>query len=145
MEIVKGGLNHLEAAARLFDQYRQFYGQPSDLEGAREFLKTRLLSEESVIFLARKQKEVWGFTQLYPSFSSISMEQTWILNDLYVTAQRRNQGTATALLKHAQQFVDGVGAKGLALETAVDNPAQELYKRLGWRKDEAFCHYYWSA
>ena len=36
----------------LFDAYRQFYGFPRDLEGARRFLRQRFEHDESVIFLA---------------------------------------------------------------------------------------------
>ena len=34
----------------LFNAYREFYGQPSDLEQAEQFLLERLNKEESVIF-----------------------------------------------------------------------------------------------
>lgn len=128
----------------LFDEYRIFYQQSSDKEKANAFLSQRLEEEESVIYMAREDGVVLGFTQLYPMFSSISMEPIWVLNDLYVTAEGRNKGTGTALLVAAQHFCRRERAKGLALETGIENPAQGLYERLGWVKDQEYLHYFWK-
>ena len=70
-----------------------FYRQDSDLEGAKVFLRNRMERKESVIFVAVEDGEYIGFTQLYPSFSSISMKELWILNDLFVQATKRGAGT----------------------------------------------------
>lgn len=75
--------------APLFDAYRQFYGQTPDLEGARQFLFERLQGGESVIFAVMEGENALGFTQLYPSFSSVSMKPIWILNDLFVVEKAR--------------------------------------------------------
>jgi len=63
----------------LFDAYRLFYRQESDLEGARRFLMERLNHNQSVIFLAFHDDAAIGFTQLYPSFSSAAMARIYIL------------------------------------------------------------------
>lgn len=128
----------------LFDEYRIFYEQSSDKEKAKNFLSQRLEEEESVIYMARENGVPLGFTQLYPMFSSISMEPIWVLNDLYVAAEGRNAGTGTALLVAAQHFCSREQAKGLALETGKENPAQRLYERLGWEKDQEYLHYFWK-
>ncbi|MEZ4808807.1 MAG: GNAT family N-acetyltransferase [Allomuricauda sp.] len=137
-------LSDLEQIAPLFDAYRVFYGQPSDLEAARTFLKDRFLNHESVIFLALENGIPTGFTQLYRTFSSVSMQPSFILNDLYVAPESRKKGTGEALLNHAKSYCRALGFKGLSLETAVDNPAQKLYEKLGWEKDEAYFHYFWK-
>ena len=77
--------------SRTFDLYRLFYGQESNLEGAKEFLKERLVNEESVVFIAFDENNPIGFVQLYPSFSSVSMERSWVLNDLYVKETARTK------------------------------------------------------
>ena len=47
--------------AALFDDYRVFYGQPSDKSVALEFITQRLENNESVIFFACDAKGVfWG-------------------------------------------------------------------------------------
>ena len=82
-----------------------------------------------------------GFTQLYPSFSSVSLRRLWILNDLFVAPSARGHGVGAALLARARVWAEETWAKGLVLETAVDNPAQRLYESMGWRRDEAALHY----
>lgn len=141
-DVVRATFDHLELLVPLFDGYRQFYQKPSDLEGARQFLHDRLANNESVIFLALRNDTGLGFTQLYPSFSSVSMKRLWVLNDLFVSSQVRKQGVAQALMERARQHAVETGAKGLMLQTAVDNfPAQRLYESLGWVRDNDFYVY----
>jgi GNAT superfamily N-acetyltransferase len=143
IKILRATLEHLGEVAPLFDLYRQFYEQPPDLEGAQDFIRERLECAESVIFLARAGDRPAGFTQLYPSFSSVSMRRLWILNDLFVEAQARKLGVGEALLERARQWAAETGAKGLELATATDNfPARRLYEKTGWKKDLEFFHYY---
>lgn len=142
IEIIQASLEHVEVLTPLFDGYRQFYKQPSNLNGARRFLSERLANKESVIFLASNEQEGLGFVQLYPTFSSIALKRLWILNDLYVLPDARRQGIGRALLKRAQQFASETGAKGLVLETAIDNPAQNLYRLMGYQRDQEFYSYY---
>jgi ribosomal protein S18 acetylase RimI-like enzyme len=47
-------------------------------------------------------------------------------------------------METATQFARETDSKGLTLETGVDNPAQKLYKRLGWVKDTEVNHYTWK-
>ncbi|HBY68373.1 MAG TPA: GNAT family N-acetyltransferase, partial [Flavobacteriaceae bacterium] len=98
------------------------------------------------IFMAfTSENEAVGFTQLYPSFSSVSVQRTYILNDLFVSKEYRGKGIGEALLNHAKQFAKKEGSKGLTLETETNNPAQHLYERLGWKKDEHTFHYTWEV
>ena len=142
MRVVQGGLHHLDVLGPLFDAYRVFYEQVSDLAAARAFLHERLSGLESVIFLAFVGDDPAGFTQLYPTFSSVSLGRTWLLNDLYVAPEQRGGGVGEALLRRAATFAAQTGALRLNLQTATDNePAQRLYERLGWRRNEAFYQY----
>lgn len=145
IRIIQAKALHLDELVPLFDQYRVFYKQPSDILGARNFLRERLSKKDSVIFLAIDEGSYAGFTQLYRSFSSVSMQAVFILNDLFVARAFRNRGIGAALLKKAQQYCRDHHYKGLALETAVDNPAQQLYERMGWEKDSHCFHYFWKA
>ncbi|EKO3664067.1 GNAT family N-acetyltransferase, partial [Vibrio metschnikovii] len=86
MKILKAAISELDQIVSLFDDYRQFYGQKSDIDAAREFLRNRFVNNESVIFLAMTENnEALGFVQLYPSFSSVAMKPMWYLNDLFVS------------------------------------------------------------
>jgi GNAT superfamily N-acetyltransferase len=132
----------LEALARLFEAYRAFYKAPPDAEAARRFLSARLELGDSRLFLALRENRAIGFTQLYPSFSSLSMQRLWILNDLFVAPEARGGGAGTALMAAAAEFARTDGAKGLVLATQVENlTAQSLYHRMGYRQDSAFLHF----
>ena len=126
----------LDDAARLFDAYRRFYGQPGDLPAARAFLAARMARKESALLLARRSGEAVGFTQLYPLFSSVRMAPVWVLNDLYVDASARRGGVARRLLDAAADAARDSGAARLMLETGIDNaPARALYRNAGWAEE----------
>lgn len=142
--IMRATAESIDQIAPLFDAYRVFYHQPSDLPGARAYLRQRLGNEESVIFWAMNpvDEAPWGFTQLYPSFSSVSMQPVWILYDLYVVPERRRHGVGRALMEHARYFASESGAHSITLATALDNiPGQRLYESLGYVRDEEFYYY----
>lgn len=142
LSIVRAAPHHLDQIAPLFDAYRQFYQQPANPEGARQFIHNRLVRHESIIFLALLDEVAAGFTQLYPTFSSVSMKRLWVLNDLFVAPAGRRQGVGEGLLERARQFAVEDGAKGLMLETALTNvTAQRLYERLGWMRETEYCVY----
>lgn len=144
MTIKKATISDLERIVPLFDAYRVFYKQKSDFELARRFLKERFANNESVIFIALEDEEPIGFTQLYKTFSSVSLQLSYILNDLYVSPNHRKKGVGEALLNQAKLHCQEMGYKGLALETASDNPAQKLYERLSWENDASYIHYFWK-
>jgi len=131
----------LDAVAPLFDAYRRFYEQPSDLAASRKFLSDRLEKNESVVFVAETGRVAVGFTQLYPLFSSVSLGPIYILNDLFVDPTARRLGVGARLLEAARAFGRGAGAHYMELSTAVDNPAQGLYEANGWWLDREFLHY----
>ncbi|MBK5443102.1 MULTISPECIES: GNAT family N-acetyltransferase [unclassified Peribacillus] len=143
MGIQKATLNELDSLTELFDLYRVFYEQTSNLEGAREFLKERLTNEESVIFMAFDGDNPIGFVQLYPSFSSVSMMRSWVLNDLFVKGNARKKGFGEKLLKAAIAFAKETGAKGVSLETDKDNSnAQKLYEKIGFIRESNYFYYF---
>ncbi|MGB5241124.1 MAG: GNAT family N-acetyltransferase [Prochlorococcaceae cyanobacterium] len=133
-------LSDLQLLAPLLDAYRVFYGNSSNVEAARRFLVERFNHGESVLFIAMIEGTAVGFCQLYPSFSSVSLARTFLLNDLYVLESSRKQGIATMLLKAATEFAKELGAIRLTLSTAINNQsAQGLYEQSGWIRD---CDFY---
>jgi ribosomal protein S18 acetylase RimI-like enzyme len=142
MEIVRVRFEDLAEVAELFDRYRVFYHQSSDLVAARSFLEERFEQKDSTIFIARSQAQIVGFTQLYPSFSSVAMKRVWILNDLFVDETHRKQGIAKLLTNAAANFARDTGAIRIILSTQVTNlPARSLYRSLGYIQDETFDRY----
>lgn len=139
-------LDDLERLIPLFDEYRVFYGAASDREGARAFLADRLKLNESVILMVVEgegdEKRSRGFTQLYPSFSSVTMERLWILNDLFVTEGLRGHGLGSKLLDSARDHALSTNTKGLSLTTMTENVgAQRLYEAHGYLRDDEFYTY----
>ena len=145
-QIVRATPTHVALVAPLFDAYRQFYAQSADLAAARDFLTARLADGSSTVLLALASNAVTpdalGFTQLYPTFSSISLRPIWILNDLFVAPHARGTGVGRALLTAARDVAAAAGAAELTLQTAVTNaPAQALYTLLGWHRDDDYLTY----
>lgn len=143
MQIHRTTLNDLDAVTALFDAYRIFYRKTSELQAARGFLQARLQNQEAVIFLATVEDTPAGFTLLYPLYSSVNMGKLWLLNDLYVDPNFRQQGIGAALLTQARDFGKASGAVRLELATEITNTtAQSVYEGLGWIRDDQFYHYY---
>ena len=135
---------HLDDLALLFNDYRRFYRQSSDLAAARRFLSDRLKNDESVIFAAQlaETDALVGFTQLYPTFSSVRMRRVWTLNDLFVAEAARSNGVARSLMEAAQAFATSTGAVALELATERDNTvAQALYDSLEYERVEEYLHF----
>lgn len=84
-----------------------------------------------------------GFTQLYPSFSSVFMQRTYILNGFFVNEHFRKKSVVEKLLNAVKKLAISKKSKGLTLETDATNPAQHLYERLQWKKDQDVLHYTW--
>jgi len=144
MKIQIAKLEDLDALIPLFEGYRSFYKQASAAEAARAFLKERIEKNQSTIFIAYENGAALGFTQLYPIFSSVSMQSMCLLNDIFVAPAARGKGIGKLLLEAAKQYAKENNLKGLSLETGNDNPAQYLYERLGWKKETEYLHYFWK-
>ena len=147
MEIKRINSTQSSLVIELFDKYRVFYKQQSDLALAKDFVQARLDNNESVIFVALigdndKLKPI-GFTQLYPKYSSVRTVKNWILNDLYVDAEYRKQGIGENLIKTVMNFAKEHNAKFVELSTAVDNyTAQNLYEQIGFEKQNPDNEFY---
>ena len=129
----------IEALAVLFDQYRQFQGQASDVAAARSFLAQRFDHGESVCFLATDAGSAVGFAQLYPSFSSTSLSRVFILNDLFVAEAARGKKVASQLLSALEAYAWSFGASRVTLNVARGNvAAQQVYSARGWQQDDQF-------
>jgi len=144
MKIIQAQIKHLDDLAPLSDGYRMFYKQDSNLEKAKSFLKERITNKESTIYIAYINDKAIGFTQLYPLFSSVSMQPIYMLNDLFVDSNYRNKGVGNVLIQAAKNLCTKNNNKGLAIQTAYNNPAQHLYERLGFKKDTDL-QFFWSV
>ena len=141
--ISKALISDVDELAVILDEYRQFYQQKSDVGAAKAFLAERLQLEESVLFFAKNEHEMVGFTQLYPTFTSVGLGRTWLLNDLYVRSDYRNLGVATLLIEKVIEFSKATNRKKIFLSTATDNfVAQKLYEKIGFNRDDFYNYEY---
>jgi len=142
MRIIEAGSQHLDAIARLFDAYRVFYRQPTDVAAATRFIAERFARRDSVIYLALAGETPAGFAQLYPSLSSVSMRPIWILNDLFVAHEFRGRGVGRRLMDRCRELASASGAVRVELTTERTNTtAQALYESVGYARDEVFFKY----
>lgn len=146
IQIVECTFSHLDDLAPLFDAYRVFYRQPSDIPAGRAFLEARMQTKASIAYMAidSETNTAVGFTQLYPLFSSTRMGRVWLLNDLFVDPDHRGKGISVALIDRAKQLTKESGAVALILETEKTNTiGNQLYPRAGFEL-ETTNHYFWE-
>ncbi|MBC7995288.1 MAG: GNAT family N-acetyltransferase [Rhizobacter sp.] len=136
-------LADLDVIASLFDAYRQFYKQTSDLALAQNFIRDRLTNNESVVLLASNEsQQVVGFCQLYPTFCSVEAKPIYCLYDLFVSPDERRSGAGKVLLQAAEKLAAESGKARMDLNTARTNKAaQAAYESLGWVRDKVFYAY----
>ena len=129
--------------APLFDAYRQFYGQEPNLEFAEQFIHSRLLNKESIVFIAEDVTgNALGFCQIYPSFCSVIAAPIFVLYDLFVSPEIRKAGIGRLLLEQAHLHAKENKIARMDLTTAKTNlTAQSLYESLGWVRDDIFYAY----
>lgn len=144
--IRRATLEDIEALAHLFDAYRVFYKKPTDLNGAANFLRERMERNESVIFVsANEEGRIYGFVQLYLLFSSTRMKKLWLLNDLFVHPDERQQGIAKDLIEACKTLCLETAACSLILETAKSNDiGNKLYPAVGFSLDVEHNYYSWD-
>ena len=72
VKVERAHLKNLNELALLFDKYRVFYNRESDIDAAKFFLRERMETKESVIFVSvNDETKMTGFTQLYPDRKSV--------------------------------------------------------------------------
>ena len=132
---------------RLYNAYRDFYGEPSAPERALAYIQDRVANSSDRYFLAApafpRGAPALGFTHLIPSTNTLAMRPIWFLEDLYVDPAARTFGVATRLMQYAEEFARSTGAERLTLATAHDNiHAQRLYAKMGYLREEHFWYFH---
>ncbi|MDR2276177.1 MAG: GNAT family N-acetyltransferase [Sphingobacterium sp.] len=133
-------LDNISELEPIFTLYREFYGMEPDSKGTIDFLRNRILKNESILIFVEKDENIIGFAQLYPTFSSATLKKAYILNDLYVIDSERKKGIATILINKCIEIAKKENCGRVSLSTAKDNPAQLLYENIGF-KESSFKFY----
>ncbi|TYR81631.1 GNAT family N-acetyltransferase [Priestia megaterium] len=134
----------VERLASLMKEYIvDFYQRPEPPRKAIISYIERLLSHPStgVQFVAEQDNKLVGFATLYITFSTLSLKETAILNDLYVSPLNRGNKVGEQLFQTCASYVNEHQLAGMTWETAHDNHvAQRLYEKLGGKQSE-WLHY----
>lgn len=146
MQVRKANIQDIEQLSLLFDAYRIFYNKTSDIENAKQFLSERIINNESEIFVAENEsKELTGFVQLYPLYSSTRMKRLWLLNDLFIRPEERGKSISVSLIEKAKELCKNSNSCGMMLETAKSNIiGNNLYPKTGFELDVEHNYYSWN-
>ncbi len=146
MELFEATPFDITELSGIFDDYRCFYKQPSNIDACRQFISERIQNKDSVIFIVKNENEIVGFTQLYPLFSSVQMKKLWMLNDLFVIKSARRKGVAGMLITQCRKLACDTNAAGLLLETGKDNTeGNKLYPTEDFQLIDSSNFYFWKT
>ena len=142
-KIIEANKDNIKKVGELFDLYRQFYKYDSNIIESTNFIKERIINNESKIFLAiNKENQAVGFVQLYETFGSLDLGKIIVLYDLYVKKEFRKKNIGRKLMIRSHKYAKEIKAKRIQLSTAIDNfIGQSLYESLGYVKDKDFYTY----
>ena len=141
MRIIQASIDHLDLLTPMFIRFREENGADTLPESSRKYLEERLTNQDSVIYLAfdDAEKTLYGFCQLFPSYSSSSLKRVWLINDIYVSQDARRQLVADRLLQKAKQMANETNSVRLRAMHQANNPnARAMYESIGFRDDKRF-------
>ncbi|WP_243298560.1 GNAT family N-acetyltransferase [Bacillus litorisediminis] len=140
--IRQAAIEDLPKIVPLFDSYREYFHQPKNPVKAEQFLFDRFQNLQSVIFIAEQEDKVIGFAQLFPIFSSLSLQRVWLLNDFYIAEGYRNKGIGKQLFAKVKEFALLTKSKGIELSVEHTNErAWHFWEKQGFKMDKKFRYY----
>jgi ribosomal protein S18 acetylase RimI-like enzyme len=124
----------------VFDEYRQSCNCQSDLVNCQQFLRDRLQQPSSVIyFVEDEEAQIQAFAQMVQGQSSLTLQPTFEICDLFVQQQVRRQGLASFLMDKCLQYALSHGAQTVTLTTMTNNRvAQATLLATGWQVDQQY-------
>tara|TARA_R110002073_G_scaffold45053_2_gene124633 strand:+ start:49389 stop:49847 length:459 start_codon:yes stop_codon:yes gene_type:complete len=142
MNVRLATITDLNEISLLFDKYRVFYRQLSNIDQSTAFVRERFLNQQSWILVVEQEGRLVGFSQLYPMFSSVSVHRLMVLNDLFVASEKRGTGLGRALISASQRLAKEMGFETMTIATEKGNAkARQLYPEIGFKEDSNFIHY----
>ncbi len=143
--IKRASIEDIEKIYFMVDEFRQVYGETSDLESCKDFVTERISKNESVIFFACDSVTLtpFGYVQLYPFFSTLSLRTFWMLTDLYIRPDFRKNGYSKLLINNSKVLAQESKTVGILIEARITNhSAERLYDTVGFKKEGEHLYYY---
>ena len=132
--------------ARLFDEYREHYGERPDPAGSQTWLRLHLTSGALRAFLANRGDDAVGLALVAPIPASQRLGHFWQLRDLFVAPRHRRFGVGEALLASVRDAALADGAARVSLVTESDNAAAlALYAKAGFEPVTGYASRSWST
>jgi GNAT superfamily N-acetyltransferase len=145
LTIRQAAIQDLSKLVPIFDDYREYFGQQKVPAAVNQFLFEKFEHLESVIFIAQQQDKVVGFAQLYPVFSSLTLQRVWLLNDFFIAEEFRGSGIGTKLFVKVKEFTLLTKSKGIELSVEHSNKkAWVFWEKQGFKTDEEFRYYFYK-
>jgi GNAT superfamily N-acetyltransferase len=145
LTIRQAAIQDLSKLVPIFDDYRKYFGQQKVPAAVNQFLFEKFEHLESVIFIAQQQNKVVGFAQLYPVFSSLTLQRVWLLNDFFIAEEFRGSGIGTKLFAKVKEFTLLTKSKGIELSVEHSNKkAWVFWEKQGFKMDEEFRYYFYK-
>jgi GNAT superfamily N-acetyltransferase len=125
-----------EQVLPLIADYQRFYCGEPDEERNRAFFRRFIdPSDDGMLLGAWEGSELVGHACLYWTFSSASVAEVVLLNDLFVVESHRGAGVGRALIEASAAVGRERGAAKLEWQTEPGNhTAQRLYDSLGAKR-----------
>jgi GNAT superfamily N-acetyltransferase len=145
LTIRQATIQDLSKLVPIFDDYREYFGQQKDPAAVDQFLFEKFEHLESVIFIAQLEDEVVGFAQLYPVYSSLTLQRVWLLNDFFIAEEFRGNGIGTKLFAKVKEFTLLTKSKGIELSVEHSNKkAWVFWEKQGFKMDKEFRYYFYK-
>jgi GNAT superfamily N-acetyltransferase len=145
LTIRQATIQDLSKIVPIFDSYRAYFKQQKDPVRVEQFLFEKFEHMESVIFIAQLEDEVVGFAQLYPIFSSLTLQRVWLLNDFFIAEEYWGSGVGTQLFAKVKEFTLLTKSKGIELSVEHTNKkAWAFWEKQGFKMDEEFRYYFYK-
>lgn len=143
--IRQANIQDLPYIVPIFDSYREYFKQQRNPAEVEAFLFDKFEHMESVIFIAEQDSEVIGFAQLYPIFSSLTLQRVWLLNDFFISEGFRHSGFGKQLFAKVKEFSLLTKAKGIELSVEhINEKAWGFWESQGFKLDEEFRYYFFK-
>ncbi len=142
VKILKANLNnkkHASDIVRIIDLFaRDPMGQDEPLE---EEVREDMISEmkkvpTTITYIAYQDEKALGIVTCFIGFSTFTASKVLKIHDVAVHPDARGMGIGTRMLEEVEKEAEEMGCSKITLEVRTDNPAQKLYKKMGFRFGE---------
>lgn len=142
VKILKANLNnkkHASDIVRIIDLFaRDPMGQDEPLEDA---VRADMIAEmkkvpTTITYIAYLGEKALGIVTCFIGFSTFTASKVFKIHDVAVHPDARGMGIGTRMLEEVEKEAEEMGCSKITLEVRTDNPAQKLYKKMGFRFGE---------